>query len=50
MDIYVGECGSMFYLVIVLGNFLVVELLLLQCLLCTGWGLLGFKRVLSDLG
>ena len=32
----VGECSGMFYLVILLGNFLVVGLLLLQCLLCTG--------------
>ena len=47
MGIYVGKCSSMFYLVILLGNFLIVGLLILQCLLCTGWGHLGLKKSIS---
>ena len=50
MGIYVGECSSMFYPVILFGNFLLVGLLILQCLLCIGWGLLGLKIVFPDLG
>ena len=36
MDVCVGKCSGIFYPVILLGSFLVVEPLLLLFLLCTG--------------
>ena len=49
-NICVGKFSGMFFLAILVDNFLAVVLLLLLCLLCIGLGLQVLKRVLLDLG
>ena len=45
-----GKFSSMFFLVILVDNFLAEVILLLLCLLCTGLELQGLKIILLDPG